>query len=239
MTVLILLAQVGIINSKSYAADEKKSSSDKMDLEQLEKKYWSAKDDDYAVVQNRTFTKEHRFYVGVSGGIPINDPYSTGQVVDLSTGYFFNERWGVEYSRSNYTYRNNDSTDQFINAHQTVPNHNVISGSQSVNLIWVPFYAKMSFLNTKIIYFDMGMSAGIGQTSWESQVASGNKSGTAQSYNIDLHQTFFFSKLMAIKVNYRNIFTNETQYQYGSSSASLGTKSISDTQLLVGLQFWF
>lgn len=221
------------------------SESDKLDIKKLEDKYWSAKDDDFSVVQNRAFTKAGRAYLNLSSGYPINDPYSTGTVTTFGAGYFWSERWGAEITTTNATFKENDATEQFIRDHGTIPNHNVLGKTQSVVLNFVPLYAKMSFLDRKIIYFDMGVGLGLGQTDFESQVLTGNKTQTASHYLFDVHQHYFFSEHFAFRLTYRNVWTVEERFRYKinpgepESSRSLGNKTINDTLLLFGLTYWF
>ena len=54
--------------------------SDKLDIQKLEQKYWSAKDDDFSVIQNRAFQKEKRGFLSLNYGIPFNDPNSIGSL---------------------------------------------------------------------------------------------------------------------------------------------------------------
>lgn len=218
--------------------------SDKLDIKKLEDKYWAAKDDDFSVVQNRAFTKAGRYYLNLSSGYPINDPYSSGNVSNVSVGYFWNERWGAEVSLLNATFRDNDATEQFVKDHGTVPNHNVLSKTQSVILNYVPLYAKMSLLDRKIIYFDMGIGVGLGTTEAESQVITGNTSQSVSHYLVDVHQQYFFSEHFAFTIKYRNVFSVEERFRYKmnpgepESARSLGNKSINDTLLLFGLTYW-
>lgn len=58
------------------ALAQDKGTSDKVDLKKLEDKYWSAKDDEYGVIQNRTFSKAGRFFGAVGYGTLINDPFA-------------------------------------------------------------------------------------------------------------------------------------------------------------------
>src|SRR5687768_12565721 len=96
LTAILLLTTL-----QSFAAEKKKEEikksdnieSDKLDVQKLEQKYWSAKDDDFTVVQNRTFSKAKRWYLNTAYGVPINDPFSTGSILGLNVGYYFTERW--------------------------------------------------------------------------------------------------------------------------------------------------
>lgn len=242
---IALVLMMGMTTNAQAQADSKASGdSDKLDIKKLEDKYWSAKDDDFSVVQNRSFTKEHRYFVTLQSGIPINDPYSYGNVSGVSAGYYFSERWGVEVSSLSTSFRDNDATDQFITDHKTVPNHNTLNGMTGVQVNYVPLYAKMSFLDKKIIYFDMGIAFGIGQTKFTQNISTGDQSQTASNYMFSLYQHFFFSENLAFKFDFRNTWTNEERMRYKlnpgepESARTIGAKSINDTALLFGITYF-
>lgn len=219
--------------------------SDKLDLKKLEDKYWSAKDDDFSVVQNRAFPKEGRYLVTLLAGIPINDPYETGNLSGLNVGYHFSERWGVEVSYLSAAFRNNDATTDFIVNHSTVPDHNVLTSQAVVQADWVPLYAKMSFLDHRIIYFDMGLGFGLGQTTYSETKDTGDVSKTGTTFLFSIYQHYFLSPHFAVKFDYRNTWTNEDRYHYHLSSTqseadrSIGSKSINDSSLLLGVTYFF
>jgi len=97
------LASLLVLLSISIAGHAQ-TGSDKLDVQALENKYWSAKDDDFSVVQNRAFQKAKRFFGTLHAGAAINDPYFAGSYVGFSGGYFFNESWGLEgtYQMTNF-----------------------------------------------------------------------------------------------------------------------------------------
>src|SRR5690349_4976024 len=45
------------------AAPAANTPSEKLDVSDLENKYWAPKDTDFSVVQNRTYTKEHKLFL--------------------------------------------------------------------------------------------------------------------------------------------------------------------------------
>src|SRR4051812_184555 len=71
---------------------------EKLDVSDLENKYWAPKDTDFSVVQNRTYSKEHKLFVSVQGGPDLNNDYLSGNHFGLTGNYFFNERYGVQFS---------------------------------------------------------------------------------------------------------------------------------------------
>lgn len=243
----LISAMMVILTAATASAQN--GDSDKLDIKKLEDKYWSAKDDDFSVVQNRAYSKAGRFFVNLQGGIPINDPYSSGTLSGVSGGYHFSERWGLEGTYLSASFRDNDATERFRTDHQTVPNHNSLKSQMGLQVNYIPFYAKMSFLDKKIIYFDMGVGIGAGQTTFEQNVSTGNRTESAPYYALSVYQQFFFSEHWALKVDYRNTWTSEEQMRYRinsgaplfetESSRSIGKKSINDTALLIGLTFFF
>lgn len=224
------------------------SGSDKLDIKKLEQKYWSAKDDDFAVVQNRRYTKAGRFFLSANGGVPFNDPFSSGNIYGATFGYFFNERWGIDLDYKTGSLHDNDATSQFINQYGTYPDHNVFKSSEFVNVTLVPFYAKMSFMDTSIIYFDMGFSLGAGSVKYSIQKKEGNDDESAAAVKFSVFQQIFFTEHWALRADLSNTWANEKRMKYYlpndpthgyTADRDLGTKMTNDTSLLLGITYWF
>src|ERR1700722_15225129 len=49
----------------------------KVDISDLENRYWTAKDTEFNVVQNRLYTKAKRFSVTLQGGTNLSDTYTS------------------------------------------------------------------------------------------------------------------------------------------------------------------
>lgn len=233
-----------LLASQSFAqqGNEKQTErgSDKLDIKKLEQKYWSAKDDDFSVVQNRRYTKAERFFLNVAGGVPINDPFGKGTILGLQVGYFFNERLGIDIDYQKASMEDNDSTRQFKVDNLTSPNYNFIESSTMASATYVPLYAKMSFLDKTIIYFDMGISVGVGTTDYVIKREDGDEKRSAMSYQIGINQQIFFSEHFAVRLDFINKFTNEQKYKYSNNAPNrdLGIKMVNDTSLLLGVTYW-
>lgn len=223
--------------------------SDKLDLKNLEDKYWSAKDTDFTVVQNRTYTKAKRFFASFSYGPMLNDPYSIGRMTDVSAGYYFSERWGIELAYEQGSLSNNHATSQFIDANGFAPNYNRFQNYKSVNVMFVPFYAKMSFMDKKIVYFDIQFSAGVGQMGYQIQTTTGplgslvdaSENKSTFGYNFDVTQQLFFSQHMALRLDIKNQWSKQDEKRYAPAggAADLGTRDHQDTTILLGLNIFF
>jgi outer membrane beta-barrel protein len=238
-------------SSVAYAQTTKPASggNDKLDIKKLEQKYWSAKDDDFAVVQNRRYTKANRFFLSANYGVPFNDPFSSGNMYGLTLGYFFNERWGLDLDYKTASLHDNDATSQFINQYGTYPDHNIFKSSQILSLTLVPFYAKMSFMDTSIIYFDMGFSVGAGTLNYSIQKVEGNEDAGSAVAKLSVFQQIFFSEHFALRADLSNTWSNQKRLKYYlpnsggnhnyTSDRDLGTKMTNDTSLLLGITYWF
>lgn len=236
-----LLAMILTVSTTAMAQSESSNDSDKLDIKKLEQKYWAAKDDDFTVVQNRKYTKAKRVSLTVSGGIPFNDPFATGTLTSLQLGYFFNERLGIDFNYTKGNLKDNDAVDQFINRYGVTPDRNNYSSSKMLSVTYVPLYAKMSFLDKSIIYFDMGFSLGLGTTDYIIKKQEGDETKSAASYQWGVNQQIFFTEHLAVRVDLINRYTNENRSKFSTSAPSrdLGTKMTNDSSLLLGLTYWF
>ena len=224
---------------------------DSVDIKKLEEKYWTAKDGEYGVIQNRTFTKASKFYGSVVYGPLINDPFAQARLTGLMAGYYLSEDFGVELSYFSYSSVQNDTVSayekQFGGAK---PDFNLIKSSKTLSVVYSPFYAKMSFMNKSIMYFDMGVTAGIGMSDYEIQKVNkdgvGNKSQSNEMKNsphleLGLMQQLFINQNVAFRLDIKNTFYKQdtNQYEIGigapESSRVAGSKSANDTTITIGL----
>jgi len=213
--------------------------SDKVDLKKLEDKYWAAKDDDFAVVQNRAYPKAKRFYASLLYGPAINDGFENGNLASLSLGWYLNERWGFEF---NYTKANmsfNGTTNYFLDRYGTIADHNRLESSKTLLATFVPFYAKMSFMDTRIVYFDIAISAGLGVTDYSMLMKEGNEKKSGTHYAVNVTQHLFINETFALRLDFTNKFTSEQRSRYeltgSQTERSLGSKMINDSALLFGI----
>jgi outer membrane beta-barrel protein len=213
-------------------------SDEKVDVTDLEKKYWAAKDTDFSVVQNRLYSKAGRFALTGQYGYLINDQWSDGPTVSGSLGYYFSERLGVE-GHLQVTRSVDNRALNNLRAQSGTANHGKIVGYQGLTLNWVPFYAKMSLLNSSIIYFDMAISPGLGFTSYDQQRETGNIQKNAPTVALDITQSFFFSKYSAVRVDFKNRWFQEEIVRFRSPSTSVNTETAQTSILMFGLTFYY
>jgi outer membrane beta-barrel protein len=218
---------------------------DKVDITDLESKYWAPKDTDFSVVQNRTYSKDHKFAIAPVWGRPINDSHSEGNLFGATANYFWSERMGVQVTYLSADLKNNQGTDDLkILGSGVQPDHGKISAYYGVGYNLVPFYAKMSFWGKRIIYFDMAFTPHIGMTEYDQIIQAGNKSGSALTYGLDISQFFFFSRWLAVRVDLKNHFRTEEVRRFRSGTGysagdKVSDKNMHDTMFLVGTMFYF
>lgn len=244
-----LPAAAGVAAGEGAAADEPgtENKSDKLDVTDLDRKYWAAKDTDFSVVQNRTYSKAGRLALSAQYGVLSNDPYSDATVFNGALTYYFSERLGLELGASFLDSEDNKSVEYFKNQFRATPDHGKVMSFYGAALVWVPFYAKMSVLNSEIIYFDMQISPGLGVTTYDQQLhSSAEIEKTSPTLTLDVTQHFFLNKNFAARFDFKNRWFQEEVISAGRSGAGGVTagEKVKDelthiSLLLVGGTFFF
>ena len=224
--------------------DESVPPEDKVDVSDLENKYWAAKDSDFSVVQNRLYSKSHRFALSGSVGNMLNDPWSTGTTYAANLGYYFSERWGVELAYVTVESSDNQAVQKLRNQ-LGYPDHNLIKDYYGMQLNYVPFYAKMSVFNWTIIYFDMSFGLGAGMQGSTQQKEEGSSTVAAPAVTLDITQNFFLNKYISLRVDFKNRWYQEETVKFKAANAALGSgrsngTSIANTSfLMIGLSLFY
>jgi outer membrane beta-barrel protein len=221
------------------------ATSDKVDVGDIEKNYWASKDTDFNVVQNRTYSKAQRFSFSAALGTPLQDNYNSGLTYSFYGNYYFSERYGaqLEYTRSDFTPSDGvtDFQNASVNTNHVMPNHNSETNFYGASFNWVPIYAKMSLLGSKIIYFDMSFSPGVGVQEYNQirdSVTGGDVGKSAVAGTFDVTQHYFFSNHFAVRFDYKNRwYSQEVIAYHGTSSTADSTKHTSILSL--GLTYFF
>jgi len=227
--------------SKAAAATPAKPESEKLDIQELEQKYWAPKDTDFSVVQNRTYTKAKRVAVSLLTGPVVNDTFNSGFTSELAVNYYLDERYGFQVMYQSSNMSDSDSTKKFrsqLSGGQTSPDYNRDISFYGVGFNWVPFYAKMSFLGKKIIYFDMQFTPIIGMATYEQQSEVRTPEETAFAYGIDVTQYYFFSNKWAVRLDLHNRFYNSDVLGF-KSGVKTRSESTNTTMFFGGITYFF
>ncbi len=237
------------------AASTGSKGSDKMDLKKLEDKYWASKDDDYGVIQNRTFSKTGKFYLSAVYGPLINDPYAKARAAGGMVGYYLNEDFGIELSYLSYSSSKNETVSAYEGLQNpsfaVSPNYNLLKNNKALSITYTPFYAKMAFMNKAIMYFDMGFTLGAGLVDYEQQKVSKDSNGSnkiqsneivsAPHVEFGIMQQLFLSQYFAFRLDIKNTFYNQKIKQSEilntapESSRTETSKNVNDTTITFGL----
>jgi outer membrane beta-barrel protein len=224
-------APVAAESATGPAANE---SAKKLDVSDLETRYWSAKDTDYTVVQNRLFSKAKRLALSLGYGIYVNDPWSTGPTYNAALSYYFSERYGIEADYSLTNSVDSAATSNLKQQQSGAPNHGKMKSFYGGAFNWVPLYGKVSVLNSSIIYFDFAVSPGLGVVGYEQQTDSGGISQSAAAFTLDVTQHFFLNRTWALRFDYKNRWYNEQVVQYHAPTTGRTTQTqINNTSLLM------
>ena len=223
----------------SGKSSKKAKKTDKVDISDLEQKYWAPKDTDFSVVQNRTYTKANKFTFSLLGGQQLNDQFSTGWDYGFKSNYYFSERHGVELMYLKTDMGDSDAISDFrqLSLGGISPDYNRSESYIGIGYNFVPFYAKMSFLGKKIIYFDMQVTPHIGMSEYEQQVRpanGGDQIESAFTYGFDVTQYFFFSKKAAFRFDLHNRWYEEELLGF-----TTGTKVKDNSNHILMIMFGF
>lgn len=219
------------------------SQDEKLDVSDLEKKYWAAKDSDFSVVQNRLFSKAGRFTLSGGYGTMINDPWTTGNTFGANLGYYFNERWGLELVYSGTDSKDNEAVGRLKNQ-AGYPDHNQLKDFYGLQVMFVPFYAKMSVLSSAIIYFDMSFALGAGMQSYSQMKEEGNASVSTPALTFDVTQNFFLHRNFALRLDFKNRWYQEETMKYRAIYANNpnrgnGSSVANSSFLLIGFSLFY
>lgn len=231
-------AQASQYKRAEKPASTKKKSNEKLDISDLEKRYWAPKDTEFKVVQNRKFTKANRYQFSLAMGKVINDVFEEGSATSLSFGYFFDEKNGVEVLYESYDLSDNDVTAQVKSA-GGAPEFGSEKTFYGVKYNWIPFYGKLSVLDSNIIYFDMALSAGLGMMNYEQDRATAaNPSASAVALIVDITQQYFFTKHFSLRVDFKNRIYNEEKIN-SDTGVSLGSSTRFSTYIMFGGTYYY
>jgi outer membrane beta-barrel protein len=227
----------------SASAPAKAGKDDRVDISDIENKYWAPKDTDFSVVQNRTYTKEKRLALSLQYGPLVNDTYNEGYSAALAVNYFLSERIGVQVDYISSDYKASDIVKDFVGIGGR-PNYGRMTSYYGVGFNYVPFYAKMSFMGQKILYFDMAITPTLGLANYEAFTENGAKDKTGLAYGFDVTQWFFLARNFAIRFDARMRWFQEDVLQYQSdpgipTGTKIQDKNTDNVLILLGGTFFF
>lgn len=206
---------------------EKVEFSSQQDLTQLAK---LSSFSDVAVIQRRFLPKTGRFEISGHGFTSLNNPFFNTLGLGLETGYYFKEQYAIELMYLKMTSSARDVTKD-LRSRRNLSTSTVVTPDSYMGAAfkWNPIYGKMTFLNEKIIPFDMSFSFGGG-------VTQTNQDQSVGTFHFGAAQVFALSKSFALRWD---VFWNYYQAEVKLDNGQKGQDNHSDLMLSLGVSFYF
>lgn len=148
--------------------------------------------DDVAVIQKRFLPKSNRFEFYIGPALNLNDAFFFSVGADARLGYYFSERYGLEFV---VTYLSTSERQVTADLFQRgVKTSSFVSprGYYGLDFKWTPSYGKMTWANKGITPFDLYFSIGGGLTPT-------NQDKSEATLHLSTGQIFALSKASALR----------------------------------------
>lgn len=234
VNVLIVVVISMLVGVQAFAQSRDK----KINTRQLVEDYWTPSQKKYSLIQQRYFVKSNRIMFSAGAGVHVNNPQHEGSMSQIGAGYFFSEQLGVEFQYANSSLSGNDvlkQLDEFSGGGSTLDRTKTL-GYVGGAINYSPIYAKMSFLGYKILYYDLILSAQLGQTEYEQTRENNSSTASALTFGLGITQLFYLNKYLSLRVDFNNRWYQAEVLDYNSGN-KIKDRAITDTQLAVGLSF--
>lgn len=188
-----------------------------------------------SIIQKKYLPKTERFQFYLAGGMTTNSPWFLNLGAKINVSYFFTETFGIEVGGMFLSNSEREVSKEIRETNRLQPEKFVNTKSHyGADLVWAPIYGKVSFINDRIIPFDMYFSAGVGTSNTNSQ------EGNVTTFHIGTGQIYALSKAMAFRWDYSWNMYKATPV--ADSSLGTGTpesNSYNDLILTAGVSFFF
>ncbi len=172
------------------------SQAESVNIDAIKQKYWARGDEtELGVVQNRTFSKNRRFELGVLGGVSFSDPFLSVSQVGFDFGYHFTENLGLHLIAWKSFVSPSSALSTFEQEKHATANTNNPKNYFGVEGMGSLLYGKLSVLGKSIIYYDLYGLAGIG--------SMGTESGRYIAPSLGIGQRFYLGKYVSLRFDYR------------------------------------
>lgn len=188
-----------------------------------------------SIIQKKYLPKTERFQFYLAGGMTTNSPWFLNLGAKINVSYFFTETFGIEVGGMFLSNSEREVSKEIRETNRLQPEKFVNTKSHyGVDLVWAPIYGKVSFINNRIIPFDMYFSAGVGSSSTNSQ------EGTNTTFHIGTGQIFALSKSMAFRWDYSwNMYKATPVADSALGTGTPESNNYNDLILTAGVSFFF
>jgi outer membrane beta-barrel protein len=175
---------------------------ERVNVENIKEKYWARGDEtEMGVVQNRAYSKDRKWELGVYGGAVLTDPFLNVSNLGFNLGYHFSEYFELRGNFWKEFAGYSSALNTFYDTKGGVVNYNEPKAYYGGEAVGSLLYGKLSVLGKSIIYFDLHVLGGLGLTNTEN--------GTYFTPHIGLGQQVYVSKSVSLSLDYRLMFYHE------------------------------
>lgn len=187
---------------------------------------------DVAVIQKRYLPRTKRFEVYIAPTMIVNDAFFQSYGANLRLGYNFRERYGIEILATQLWGSKRQVTEELQSLRSVNTTSLLMPQSYyGADFKWSPIYGKMTWLNRKIVPFDLYFSLGAG-------ITQTNQSTSPATLHFGTGQTFALSKSFAFRWDFSwNTFSSTSAS--ASSSSTKETNTYNNLLLTAGVSFFF
>lgn len=201
----------------------------KQDLKKISELSRLAPFEDIAVIQRRFLPKTSRFEISGAAAATLNDPFFNNIGGVARFGYYFREKYGVEFNYFFLTTAETQVTRDLRQKRGVLTESLVTTKSfYGADFKWSPIYGKVTLFGRRIVPFDLYFSLGGGLT----QTDQGSGEPTI---HLGTGQIFALSKSVAFRWDF--------SWNFFSAESERDGKKTSDTYdnlfLTVGVSFFF
>jgi outer membrane beta-barrel protein len=185
---------------------------------------------DVSVIQRKFLPKTGRFEFSGSGFTNLNNPFFTNIGLGLRAAYYFREQYAVEGILNVAATGSRQVTDD-LEKKRGITTDNLVGtrGFAGLAFKWNPIYGKMTWLNHRIVPFDINFNLGGGLTRT-------TEDENEPTLHLGTSQVFALSKGMALRWD---LTWNMFQATTTDSKGKKDTLSQNDLFLGFGVSFYF
>lgn len=225
-------------SKKSKAADKAvakpaEDAAERVNVDAIKEKYWAGGEEaEMGVVQNRLYSKERKWNLGLYTGVFSTDPFLSVYSLGASLGYNFTEYLSLHAIGIKHSASPSSALTAFEAEKSATTNYNKPLNYLGLEGLASILYGKLSVLGKAIIYYDMHLSLGLGRTKTEN--------GAYFTPSVGIGQQVYISKLMSVRVDYRfmpykeNITERKIPHLFGRV---LGERTNYSHAVTLGLSF--
>ncbi|MBX7231195.1 MAG: outer membrane beta-barrel domain-containing protein [Bdellovibrionales bacterium] len=184
---------------------------------------------DVAVIQRKFLPHTGRFELSASGMVGLNNPFFNNFGGEARAAYYFHEKHGIEAQYMLFT-NSQKTVTKNLEEKRDVLTSNLVTPKSYMGLAykWAPVYGKITFLNVKIIPFDLFFTGGFGLTQTDKK--------QEPTFHLGSGQAFALSKSMAFRWDLVwNFYSAQVDATSGSGSTS---SNHNDLFISLGVSFF-